>query len=112
MPTARTAMPIPTNRTVLDFFFGASSPSSDRDLDLPGAFRATAVAPPADPFFMPPSAASSSSPGASTTKRYLHFGQSIFLPMTEAFLIVTNVSQLGHWTLNPVLAAIRWPPLG
>src|SRR5262245_26527817 len=113
MPTARSAIPTPTKRTMLDFFFGRdSSPSSDLARALPALFLlATAVLPPAAPFrSAPPAAPSSSSPGASTTKRYLHFGQSIFFPMSEAFLMVTIASQLGHWTLNPVVAAIRRPP--
>src|SRR5215213_10212705 len=96
----------------LDFFFfgGPSSSSSSSARVLPRAFLATAVPPPC---FLPRTTAavsSSRSAGASTTNRYLHLGQSIFLPTREAFLMVTIASQLGHWTLNPVVTAIRRPP--
>src|SRR6478672_8544998 len=108
-------IPAPRIRMKLDFFFflgGApSSSSSSSAAARPGAFLATAV-PPA--CFLPLTTAavsSSRSAGASTTNRYLHLGQSIFLPTREAFLMVTIASQLGHWTLNPVVAAIRRPPL-
>ena len=53
------------------------------------------------------SSASSSPLGSSTTKRYLHFGQSIRLPTRFGSRIGTSASQLGHWTLKLVLAAIR-----
>src|SRR5262245_3497082 len=97
---------MPTMRVVLDLAFGAASPSSPSPPLLPGALRATAV-PPACPARLarPPASASS---GDSTTKRYLHFGQSTFLPTREAFLMLTDASQLGHWTLNPVVVAIQW----
>src|SRR5262245_36982503 len=39
-------------------------------------------------------------PGSSTTKRYLHFGQSTFFPIRLGSLIGTMPSQLGHGTLN------------
>src|SRR5262245_13123723 len=100
-------MPMPTMRIVLldfFFFFGASS-SSSRARALPGDFLATAV-PPACPPFLPAAPAASSSSGDSTRKRYLHFGQSIFLPTSEGLLMVTIASQLGHCTLKPVVAAI------
>src|SRR5262245_8282286 len=97
---------MPTMSVVLDLAFCGASPSSPSARDLPGDLRATAV-PPACPARLarPPASASS---GDSTTKRYLHFGQSTFLPMREAFLMVTDASQLGHWTLNPVVVAIQW----
>src|SRR5262245_10891139 len=97
---------MPTMSVVLDLPFCGASSASPSPRDLPGALRATAV-PPACPdrLARPPASASS---GDSTTKRYLHFGQSTFLPIKEAFLMVTDASQLGHWTLNPVVVAIQW----
>ena len=87
---------MPTKRIMFDFFFGgASSSSSCFTLALPGVFLATA---PACPPFLPlavPSSSSSRSAGDSTTKRYLHFGQSTFFP-TRLVLTETLASQLGH----------------
>src|SRR5437764_1325373 len=45
--------------------------------------------------------------GSSTTKRYLHFGQSILRPTRFGSRIGTIASQDGHWTLKLVLVAIR-----
>src|SRR5262249_37927495 len=97
---------LPPISVVLGFPFFGAAPSSPSARDLPGDLRATAV-PPACPARLarPPASASS---GDSTTKRYLHFGQSTFFPIREAFLMVTDASQLGHWTLNPVVVAIQW----
>src|SRR5262249_44359572 len=77
-------------------------------------FLPFAVAPflPALPFLA--GASSSGSPpvsGFSTTKRYLHFGQSIFLPIRLGSRIGTIASQLGHCCLKLVVAAMdRSPP--
>ncbi|MSR52246.1 MAG: hypothetical protein EXS09_03025 [Gemmataceae bacterium] len=85
---------------MFDFFFGAASSSSSSawlSFALRGVFLATPVAP-AWPAFLPlvtPASSPSRSAGASTTKRYLHFGQSTFLPTRVAFT-ETFASQLGH----------------
>src|SRR5437764_11670132 len=73
---------------------------------LPPVFPLAAARP--LPFGDGRSPASSASPlGSSTTKRYLHFGQSIFLPMRFGSRTGTDASQLGQATLKLVLAAIR-----
>src|SRR5262249_6215317 len=46
-------------------------------------------------------------PGSSTTKRYLHLGQSTFLPTRLGSLMGTMASQLGHCCLNCVWEAIE-----
>src|SRR5262245_3652828 len=53
------------------------------------------------------SAAASGDPGSSITKRYLHFGQSIFLPMRLALLIGTSISQLGQGCLKAAWTAMN-----
>src|SRR5262249_14487104 len=50
--------------------------------------------------------ASSRSPGSSTTKRYLHLGQSTFFPTRLESLMGTIASQLGHCCLKWVCEAI------
>src|SRR5258708_2919519 len=50
---------------------------------------------------------SSPSIGSSTTKRYLHFGQSIFLPISLGSRTGTIASQLGHCCLKFVVVAIK-----
>src|SRR5712692_296053 len=113
--TARriTAAP-PMTRPQRSFFeppsfldFGRSSSSSSSRLFLPALPLA------ALPFFLAGAGASSSSnssssssTGSSTTKRYLHLGQSIFLPIKLSSLIVTIASQLGHCCLKLIFAAI------
>src|SRR5260370_28533410 len=56
------------------------------------------------PAFLPPLAGVSfsavSSAGSSTTKRYLHLGQSILRPIRPLSRIGTLVSQLGHCWLT------------
>ena len=56
-------------------------------------------------FFLPPVSSSATaavsvaaSSGSLTVKRYLHFVQSIFLPIMPEFLTRTFASQLGHGT--------------
>src|SRR5207249_12117804 len=44
--------------------------------------------------------------GSSTTKRYLHLGQSTFLPIRLPSLIGTKASQLGHCCLKLALIAM------
>src|SRR5205823_4446874 len=44
--------------------------------------------------------------GFSTTKRYLHLGHSIFLPIWAASRMGTRVSQLGHGCLKGIVTAM------
>src|SRR6516165_10745751 len=128
---ARTPMPPPISNVVFGpfFFFFFFSPAWSSLcgsglflvlgaplvlsplFEAPTVFLAVAVVlPPAalDAAVVPASADSS---GASATKRYLHFGQSIFLPDRLGSRIVTVASQLGHLTLKALLAAaIRSSP--
>jgi len=53
-------------------------------------------------FFAP--SAPSPSGCSGTTKRYLHFGQSVFLPIIEVLRIGTLASQLGQSTLYRMFA--------
>src|SRR5438445_6443906 len=110
--TASRPMTPPMIRTALPpFFLGLVDSSSSRIL----LFLAPGLA-----FESPLARASgllllsvsplSASPGSSTTKRYLHFGQSTFLPMRLLSLIGTCASQLGQGTLNWVDVAIENSP--
>src|SRR3954469_21754176 len=98
------------------FFLGASSSSSSSSsgrccsapLPLSGALPLTGfLAVTAELLFLPlagfSSTSSSSGSGSSTTKRYLHLGQSIFLPIRPESRIGTIASQLGHCCLKLVL---------
>src|SRR5260370_15913821 len=117
--SATPARAMPMMSTGEDFFFGlaSSSPSSSTaflaglPLPLAGApFFIVAVLPLVDlpladlPFFLTAAAfsssASSSASGDSTTKRYLHLGQSILRPIRLLSLIGTCASQLGHCCLK------------
>src|SRR5262245_55772386 len=112
--------PMPRISTVEppDFFFlGSSSSSSSRrrgpGLGLPGAalplvgFLVVTLAGAPGLAFLAGLSSSSSPPlGSSTTKRYLHLGQSIFLPISWGLRIGTIASQLGHSCLNPVPVAM------
>src|SRR5262249_29216762 len=90
----------PSARRILLFGLSPVTPSSDFRLTFD--FGSSAFSSPA------------TLPGSSTTKRYLHLGQSTFFPAMLASLIGTIASQLGHCCLNCVEEAIRnlrerWP---
>src|SRR5262249_32649439 len=114
----------------LCFFLGAgrSSSSSPRRgpalaaglpvtaADLPAPLAAgLVVTAAAFPFLAGASSASSGSSGSSTTKRYLHLGQSILRPISFGSRIGTLASQLGQGTLKLVrvaMGALRYNPRG
>ena len=56
------------------------------------------------------SSSSASVPGSSTTKRYLHLGQSIFFPTKWISRIGIQASQLGHCCLKLVIIAMIGSP--
>ncbi len=109
--TATAASPMPRTSIVeplpLCFFCGlassssSSSPGRRAGLPLPGAGFLLVAADPDLPFLAgPASSSSSASSGSSTTKRYLHLGQSIFRPTSLGSRIGTIASQLGHCCLK------------
>ena len=104
----------------VDFGFGAAvssmrSSSSPRRRRAPAVLTAGPVAVPRWPLARAlvvtvASAGSSAAPfpaGSSTTKRYLHLGQSILRPMRLGSRTGTIASQLGHCCLKLVAAMIE-----
>src|SRR3989442_14844014 len=91
------------------FFLGGAFMAALPLADLPfDVVSASSSAPPLPAFLGLPAltACLSRSAGSSTTKRYLHLGQSIFFPIMPASLTGTRASQLGHCCLKAELMAI------
>src|SRR5207249_1618867 len=121
--TPTTPLMIKMGALVVDFGFGAAvssmrSSSSPRRRRAPAVLTAGPVAVPRWPLARAlvvtvASAGSSAAPfpaGSSTTKRYLHLGQSILRPMRLGSRTGTIASQLGHCCLKLVLVAINATP--
>src|SRR5262245_2897669 len=83
--------------------FGLSSSSAAPLRPGLSPFAPAFITPDLPPDLAPALAPTFSTAGASTTKRYLHFGHSTFLPTRLSSLIGTWNSQLGHCCLKPAI---------
>src|SRR5581483_9197575 len=98
---------------LFDFFLNDRPPSSSSSSSERRRGPALPLAGTFSPFFLPFSSSSSSpapASGSSTTNRYLHFGQSIFLPIRPMSLTGTIASQLGHCCLKLEEVAMNESP--